>query len=184
MITWLEDLVVSGGGDCAEYALSGMLKGTVHKRIHNYTGARVGGFFKKYSSDDIVLLKCVTDNHLKNSFWYFLKFNLKEGAKEYLPCNLDMLYIIFMPINSKTRQMIVVHIRYLGIEMSNVKSKIYLCTDADAKDEDKQGEVMAGLMAKQLTPVFLLTGQCSRRRRKRNSDGGSYMYLLRLFLEK
>lgn len=59
--------------------------------------------------------------------------------------------------------------------MSNEKSKIYLCTDADAKDEDKQGDVMAGLIAKQLTPVFLLTGQCSRRRRKRNSDGGRYL---------
>lgn len=97
MITWLEDLVVSGGGDCAEYALSGMLK---------------------------------------------------------------------------------------GIEMSNVKSKIYLCTDADAKDEDKQGEVMAGLMAKQLTPVFLLTGQCSRRRRKRNSDGAEEFELQESFSNK
>jgi uncharacterized protein YehS (DUF1456 family) len=28
MITWLENLRVSGGGDCPEYALSGMLKGT------------------------------------------------------------------------------------------------------------------------------------------------------------
>lgn len=57
--------------------------------------------------------------------------------------------------------------------MSNEKSKIFLCTDADAKDGDKQEEVIAGLIAKQLTPVFLLTGQCSRRRRKRNSDGGN-----------
>lgn len=71
--------------------------------------------------------------------------------------------------------MLFIHTRYLGIEMSNEKSKIYLCTDADAKDEDKQGDVMAGLIAKQLTPVFLLTGQCSRRRRKRNSGGGRYL---------
>lgn len=83
MITWLQAIAVSGGGDCAEYAMSGMLK---------------------------------------------------------------------------------------GIEMSNRKSKIYLCTDADAKDEEKQEEVMAGLKAKELTPVFLLTGQCSRRRKKRNSN--------------
>lgn len=94
MITWLQNIAVNGGGDCAEYAMSGMLK---------------------------------------------------------------------------------------GIEMSNEKSKIYLCTDADAKDEDKQGDVMAGLIAKQLTPVFLLTGQCSRRRRKRNSGGAEEFELQKSF---
>ncbi|XP_062573737.1 von Willebrand factor A domain-containing protein 7-like [Saccostrea cucullata] len=53
-----------------------------------------------------------------------------------------------------------------GIEMSNANSKIYLCTDADAKDEYLQNQVNEGLRAKYLTPVFLLTGQCSLRRKR------------------
>ncbi|XP_078333516.1 von Willebrand factor A domain-containing protein 7-like isoform X2 [Crassostrea virginica] len=84
MLTWLKGLSVSGGGDCAEYAMSGML---------------------------------------------------------------------------------------LGIQKSNPKSKIYLCTDADAKDEERADEVTAALKAKELTPIYLLTGQCSRRKR----DSGSHL---------
>ncbi|XP_061178318.1 uncharacterized protein LOC133186947 [Saccostrea echinata] len=53
-----------------------------------------------------------------------------------------------------------------GIEMSNKNSKIYLCTDADAKDEYLQDQVIEGLREKSLTPVFLLTGQCSSRRKR------------------
>ncbi|XP_062573736.1 von Willebrand factor A domain-containing protein 7-like [Saccostrea cucullata] len=79
MINWLKNLAVTGGGDCPEYAMTGMLK---------------------------------------------------------------------------------------GIEMSNKNSKIYLCTDADAKDEYLQDRVIEGLRAKSLTPVFLLTGQCSSRRKR------------------
>lgn len=54
----------------------------------------------------------------------------------------------------------------VGIQKSNPKSKIYLCTDADAKDEERADEVTAALKAKELTPIYLLTGQCSRRRKR------------------
>jgi hypothetical protein len=47
-----------------------------------------------------------------------------------------------------------------GIEMSNRRSKIYLCTDASAKDPEKVTDLIQGLKAKSLTPVFLLTGSC------------------------
>ncbi|XP_055997888.1 von Willebrand factor A domain-containing protein 7-like [Ostrea edulis] len=47
-----------------------------------------------------------------------------------------------------------------GIEMSNRNSKIYLCTDASAKDSEKVSDLIHGLTAKSLTPVFLLTGNC------------------------
>lgn len=53
-----------------------------------------------------------------------------------------------------------------GIEMSNNNSNIYLLTDADAKDEHLKNQVLNGLMEKHLTPKFILTGQCSRRKRE------------------
>nr|XP_022288697.1 von Willebrand factor A domain-containing protein 7-like isoform X3 [Crassostrea virginica] len=53
-----------------------------------------------------------------------------------------------------------------GIEMSNNNSNIYLLTDADAKDEHLKNQVLNGLMEKHLTPIFILTGQCSRRKRE------------------
>ncbi|XP_055995684.1 uncharacterized protein LOC125647200 isoform X2 [Ostrea edulis] len=83
MIRWLENLSVNGGGDCPEYAMTGMLK---------------------------------------------------------------------------------------GIEMSNRNSKIYLCTDADAKDEGLQKRVSESLRGKSLTPIFLLTGQCSSRKKRGTID--------------
>lgn len=49
---------------------------------------------------------------------------------------------------------------FTGIEMSNRNSKIYLCTDASAKDSEKVSDLIHGLTAKSLTPVFLLTGNC------------------------
>lgn len=66
----------------------------------------------------------------------------------------------------------------LGIQKSNPKSKIYLCTDADAKDEERADEVTAALKAKELTPIYLLTGQCSRRKR----DSGRWNIGEALFL--
>lgn len=35
MITWLQNIAVNGGGDCAEYAMSGMLKGTAHRHTYD-----------------------------------------------------------------------------------------------------------------------------------------------------
>lgn len=61
-----------------------------------------------------------------------------------------------------------------GIEMSNRNSKIYLCTDADAKDEGLQKRVSESLRGKSLTPIFLLTGQCSSRK-KRGTIGKTLM---------
>nr|XP_022288711.1 von Willebrand factor A domain-containing protein 7-like [Crassostrea virginica] len=52
-----------------------------------------------------------------------------------------------------------------GIEMSNNNSKIYVLTDADAKDEHLRDEVTNGIRRKNLEPVFIITGQCSRKKR-------------------
>ena len=49
--------------------------------------------------------------------------------------------------------------------MSNNNSKIYLLTDADAKDEHLRDEVTNGIRRKNLEPVFIITGQCSRKKR-------------------
>ena len=49
--------------------------------------------------------------------------------------------------------------------MSNNNSKIYLLTDADAKDEHLIDEVTNGITRKNLEPVFIITGQCSRKKR-------------------
>ena len=49
--------------------------------------------------------------------------------------------------------------------MSNNNSKIYLVTDADAKDEYLIDEVTNGITRKNLEPVFIITGQCSRKKR-------------------
>ena len=54
---------------------------------------------------------------------------------------------------------------HIGIEMSNNNSKIYVLTDADAKDEHLRDEVTNGIRRKNLEPVFIITGQCSRKRR-------------------
>lgn len=35
MITLLQNIAVDGGGDCAEYAMSGMLKGTAHRHTYD-----------------------------------------------------------------------------------------------------------------------------------------------------
>ncbi|XP_062573733.1 von Willebrand factor A domain-containing protein 7-like [Saccostrea cucullata] len=86
MITWLQNLKVSGGDDCPEYALTGLLK---------------------------------------------------------------------------------------GIEMSNKNSKIYIYTDADAKDEDLQPQVNAKAKAKSVIPTFILTGQCSSRKKREIQDKSS-----------
>ena len=54
---------------------------------------------------------------------------------------------------------------HIGIEMSNNNSKIYVLTDADAKDELLRDEVTNGIRRKNLEPVFIITGQCSRKKR-------------------
>jgi hypothetical protein len=54
--------------------------------------------------------------------------------------------------------------------MSNRNSKLYLCTDASAKDSEKVYEVINGLIAKSLTPVFLITGSCGFTRRRDNKE--------------
>lgn len=65
-----------------------------------------------------------------------------------------------------------------GIEMSNNNSKLYLSTDASAKDSDKAYDVINGLTAKSLTPVFLLTGTCSfiRRRGMKETFGINHIF--------
>ncbi|XP_061173533.1 von Willebrand factor A domain-containing protein 7-like [Saccostrea echinata] len=79
MIKWLTDLRVDGGGDCPEYALSGLLTGAT---------------------------------------------------------------------------------------MSNNKSAVYIITDAPAKDENRETEVISILQRKNLTPKFLITPECSARKKR------------------
>lgn len=45
--------------------------------------------------------------------------------------------------------------------MSNNNSNIYFLTDADAKDENLRTQVINGLKEKHLTPIIILTGQCT-----------------------
>ncbi|XP_062606286.1 von Willebrand factor A domain-containing protein 7-like, partial [Saccostrea cucullata] len=46
-----------------------------------------------------------------------------------------------------------------GIEMSNKDSKIYIYTDADAKDEELLPQVNARVKEKSVKPIYILTGQ-------------------------
>lgn len=52
-----------------------------------------------------------------------------------------------------------------GIEISNNNSKIYIMTDARKTNASLKKEVIDGLKAKNLIPIYILTGNCSRQSR-------------------
>lgn len=54
-----------------------------------------------------------------------------------------------------------------AIELSRKGSTVMVFTDADAKDEDRQGEVTAAALAKNIKITTVLTGNCSKTGRKR-----------------
>lgn len=49
-----------------------------------------------------------------------------------------------------------------GIELSNNNSKIYILTGARETNASFKTEVLDGLKAKHLIPIYILTGNCSR----------------------
>lgn len=48
-----------------------------------------------------------------------------------------------------------------GIELSNNNSKIYIMTGARETNASLKTEVINGLKAKNLIPIYILTGNCS-----------------------
>ncbi|XP_062617849.1 uncharacterized protein LOC134279455 [Saccostrea cucullata] len=54
-----------------------------------------------------------------------------------------------------------------GATMSNNKSTVYIITDAPAKDESREAEVISVLQRKNLTPKFLITPECSVRKKRK-----------------
>lgn len=53
-----------------------------------------------------------------------------------------------------------------AIELSSKGSTVMVFTDADAKDENRQGEVTAAALAKNIKITPVLTGKCSGRKRR------------------
>lgn len=53
-----------------------------------------------------------------------------------------------------------------GIELSNNNSKIYIMTGARETNASLKTEVINGLKAKNLIPIYVLTGNCSRQTQK------------------
>lgn len=49
-----------------------------------------------------------------------------------------------------------------GIELSNNNSKMYILTGARETNASFKTEVIDGLKAKHLIPIYILTGNCSR----------------------
>ena len=64
----------------------------------------------------------------------------------------------------------------LAIELSRKESTVLVFSDADAKDADREAEVRAAATDKNIIVTFLLTGQCSRRRR-RETQGILIMFM-------
>jgi hypothetical protein len=54
----------------------------------------------------------------------------------------------------------------LAIQLSRKESTVLVFSDADAKDADREDEVKAAALDKNIEVTFLLTGTCSRRRRR------------------
>lgn len=53
-----------------------------------------------------------------------------------------------------------------GIELSNNNSKIYIMTGARETNASLKTEVINGLKAKHLIPIYILTGNCSSQTQK------------------
>ena len=65
----------------------------------------------------------------------------------------------------------------VGIIESDENSNIFLFTDADAKDEEKKNDVMNLAVAKNIKVNPILTGKCSKRK-KRESGQWQVKFLL------
>ena len=64
----------------------------------------------------------------------------------------------------------------LAIELSRKESTVLVFSDADAKDANREAEVRAAANDKNIIVTFLLTGTCSRRRR-RETQGILIMFI-------
>ncbi|XP_053159970.1 von Willebrand factor A domain-containing protein 7-like [Hemicordylus capensis] len=62
----------------------------------------------------------------------------------------------------------------LAVQESLLRSQIYIFTDASAKDESIKNEVMLLLKEKSSVANFILTGECSRRKRRSTASGRRY----------
>lgn len=65
----------------------------------------------------------------------------------------------------------------LGATLSNFNSTIYIYTDAPAKDESRETEVIEILQRKTITPKFRLRNECVGRRKR--EIGVSFLYFIK-----
>lgn len=107
LVSWLNNITVSSGGDCTETAMIGIRKGK------------------------------------------FLR--LKKHIEQ------------FYPMVKRCKK---VTNDIAGIELSNNNSKIYIMTGARETNASLKTEVINGLKAKHLIPIYILTGNCSSQTQK------------------
>lgn len=64
----------------------------------------------------------------------------------------------------------------LGAKLSNHNSTIYIYTDAPAKDESRETEVIQILQRKNVTPKFRLRPECAGRRKRDTGMSSLYFF--------
>lgn len=72
----------------------------------------------------------------------------------------------------------------LGATLSNHNSTIYIYTDAPAKDEPRETEVIEILQRKSITPKFRLRNECAGRRKRDTGMSSLYFLKFKIYFDK